>query len=207
MWRRLFGQDQAGDDPRRRLRDAVHFFQALDFYAAYRGLPEEELLERVERDRTAQLDEPLPLGPGADRQAADMLLLLGDGRRVWWRDLECALPGANAYVAALTEWAAVSRGAFAPTAVAETWRGDRGPAEITFTFDGAEHRVVHPARAGDFLEIGILRDINRLLRPGAPRFAVCDNLGMPNFVVALTAAEQRRLQGERGWTFRDDLTS
>jgi hypothetical protein len=32
-------------------------------------------------------------------------------------------------------------------------------------------------------------------------FAVRDNLGMPNWVVALRREEEKRLRNERGWTF------
>ena len=37
--------------------------------------------------------------------------------------------------------------------------------------------------------IGIIPDINRLIGDSGFQFAVCDNLGMPNWVVALTWEE------------------
>jgi hypothetical protein len=55
-------------------------------------------------------DGPLPPEEVArDIQLAEMLLLLGDRRRVWWRDLEGVFAGEEAYVSTLTEWAGRSR--------------------------------------------------------------------------------------------------
>ena len=63
---------------------------------------------------------------------------------------------------------------------------------------GRRHRVAHPNLRDDFLNIAIISDINRLIGESGYRFAVCDNLGMPNWVVALTREEENRLRHERG---------
>ena len=134
-------------------------------------------------------------------QLADMLLLLGDRRRVWWRDLEGVFAGEEAYVATLNEWVAISRGAFAPEEVVERWHSADGPADIEFTLGGRRHRVAHPNLRDDFLNIAIVSEINRLIGHSGYHFAVCDNLGMPSWVVALRREEEKRLRHERGWTF------
>jgi hypothetical protein len=53
----------------------------------------------------------------------------------------------------------------------------------------------------DFLNIAIISEINRLIGHSGYHFAVCDDLGMPSWVVALRREEEKRLRGERGWTF------
>ncbi len=53
----------------------------------------------------------------------------------------------------------------------------------------------------DFLNIAIISDINRLIGDSGYQFAVCDNLGMPNWVVALTHEEKDCLRHVRGWSF------
>jgi hypothetical protein len=50
----------------------------------------------------------------------------------------------------------------------------------------------------DFLNIS---DINRLIGDSGYHFAVCDNLGMPNWVIALTHEEEDCLRHDRGWSF------
>jgi hypothetical protein len=42
----------------------------------------------------------------------------------------------------------------------------------------------------DFLNIAIISEINRLIGDSGYHFAVCDNLGMPSWVVALTRREE-----------------
>ena len=66
---------------------------------------------------------------------------------------------------------------------------------------GRRHRVAHPNLRDDFLNIAIISEINRLIGDTGYHFAVCDDLGMPNWVVALTRGEEKRLHHERGWSF------
>ena len=51
------------------------------------------------------------------------------------------------------------------------------------------------------LNIAIISEINRLMGHSGYHFAVCDKLGMPNLVVALTREEEERLRQELGWSF------
>jgi len=52
-------------------------------------------------------------------------------------------------------------------------------------------------RPDDFLNIAIISDINRLIGDSGYHFAVCDNLGMPNWVIAHTH-EEDCLRHDRG---------
>jgi hypothetical protein len=109
--------------------------------------------------------------------------------------------GEDAYVTTLREWAAISRGAFTPEDIVEHWHSEDGPAEIRFTFRGQRHRVHHPNLRDDYLSMEVLRDINRLVAESGYQFAVCDNLGLPNWIVSLTQEEMNRLRSERRWSF------
>ncbi len=190
------------DDPRSWLLGSVRFFQTLDFYAEYCGQTEDVLVDGVTNavDRVWGAEFP-PEEAGDDPQLADMVLLLGDESRVWWRDLERVIAGGDAYVSTLHEWAAISCGAFAPEDIVEQWHSQDGPAEILFTFRGQRHRVHHPNLRDDYLSMQILRDINRLIAESGYQFAVCDNLGLPNWVVVLKREEMTLLRSERGWSF------
>jgi hypothetical protein len=121
------------DDPRTWLIASARYFQGLGFYMAYLDLPEDALLYAIQEAVRLQWDEPLPPEEvSRDLQLADMVLLLGDRTRVWWRDLEGVFAGEDFYITSLTEWSAISRGAFSPEQIIERWHSDDGPAEIEF---------------------------------------------------------------------------
>jgi hypothetical protein len=190
------------DDPRRWLLASARYFQGLGFYVEYLELPDDALLHAIREAVRWHWDGPLPPQEVArDPQLADMVLLLGDRRRVWWRDLEGVFAGEEFYVSSLAEWSAISRGAFSPTQITERWHSEDGPADIEFMLGGQRCVVTHPNRRDDFLNIAIISEINRLIGDTGYRFAVCDNLGMPNWVVALTREEEDSLRCDRGWSF------
>ena len=181
---------------------SARYFQTLGFYTEHLDLPNDLLLDTIKEAVRWHWDGPLPPEEVAsDMQLADMILLLGDRSRVWWRDLEGVFAGEDAYVTTLTEWATISRGAFAPEQIIERWHSANGPADIEFLLGSQRYRVAHPNMRDDFLNIAILSDINRLIGDSGYHFAVCDNLGMPNWVVALTREEEDRLRHDRGWSF------
>jgi hypothetical protein len=188
-------------DPHAWLINSARYFQTLGFYTEYLDLPDDALPDEIREAIRWRWDGPFPPeGVVRDLQLADMVLLLGDRRRVWWRDLEGVFASEDAYVTTLTEWAAISRSAFAPEEIIERWHSEDGPADIEFVLGGRHHRVVHPNLRDDFLNIAIISEINRLIGDSGYRFAVCDNLGVPNWVVALTGEEEARLRRERGWS-------
>lgn len=181
---------------------SARYFQTLGFYMDHLNLPDDALLDAIRKAVLWHWDGPLPPEEVArDTQLADMVLLIGDRSRVWWRDLEGVFAGEEAYISTLTEWATISRGAFAPEEIVERWHSEDGPADIEFMLGGQRYRVAHPNLRDDFLNIAIISDINRLISDSSYHFAVCDNLGMPNWVVALTHEEEDSLRHERGWSF------
>jgi hypothetical protein len=178
--------------------DAARYFRAMGFFSKYSGLSDEELASRLMDDVSREWDGPCPPGTEKDPQKADVYLLTTDRGRVWHGDLEFVYPGENAYVQFLNGLAAISRGAFRPIYATEEWKGERGPVEVEFTAGGRKYKFVH--RGGDMLDPAIVRTINDSIKDSGVRFEACDNLGMPNFIVALRPDEKARL-GERGWKF------
>ena len=162
-------------------------------------MPDDALPDAVREVVRWHWDGPLPPEEVArDMQMADMLLLVGDRRRVWWRDLEGVFAGEDAYVSTLTEWAVISRGAFAPEEIVERWHSEDGPADIEFVVGGQRHRVAHPHLCDDFLNIAIISGINRLIGDSGYHFAVCDNLGMPKAGWSRSRARRRTGSGKSG---------
>jgi hypothetical protein len=181
--------------------------KGLGFYTEYLYLPDDALLDAIRQAVRWHWDEPLPPQEvSRDLQLADMVLLLGDQSRVWWRDLEGVFAGEDFsgedfYVTSLTEWSAISRGAFSPTQIIERWHSDDGPADIEFMLGSQRCMVTHPNQRDDFLNIAIISEINRLITESGYHFAVCDNLGMANWVVALRCEEEDSLRRDRAWSF------
>ena len=72
---------------------SARYFQTLGFYTKLLDLPNDPLLDAIREAVRWHWDGPLPPEEVAtDMQLADMILLLGDRSRVWWRDLEgCSL--------------------------------------------------------------------------------------------------------------------
>jgi hypothetical protein len=178
---------------------SVKFFRAMGFFVRYENLSDEDLSCLIKSIVVQDWDMPFPALAMEDAQAADMFFLTADRARVWYGDLERIYRGANAYAGTLQEWSVISRGTFAPEAITETWEGDAGPVVVEFTAGGKRYRFVH--KGGDMIDMAIVSLINRIIAPSGSAFAVCDNLGMPSFILVLTQPEKARLIAERKWHF------
>ncbi len=178
--------------------DAARYFRPMGFFSKYSQFPDEAVALRLKEDVCRLWDEPYPPGSERHAQVADMYLLSTDAERVWCADLECVCPGENAYPQFLDEIAVISRGAFRPRDITEKWKGERGPAEVSFTAGGKRYTFIH--KGGDMLDPSIIRTVNGAIADSGTGFVVCDNFGMPNFVLALSR-EERALLAARGWKF------
>jgi hypothetical protein len=181
-----------------RYLEAAQFFRTMGFFSQHSAMADEALAARIENDVSREWDEPFPPEAESDPQRADMYMLSTDRQRVWQADLECVYAGEKAYVRFLSGLAAISRGAFAPQAIIEQWKGERGPVEVQFDVDGIRYRFFHTA--GDMLDPALIWTVNRSIEMSGVVFEVCDNFGMPNFILALTNDEKTRLAA-RGWKF------
>ncbi len=96
----------------------------------------------------------------------------------------------------------LARGVCAPREIVERWHGEEGPADIEFVVGGRRRCVSHPKRARRLPKHrDRLGDQPPHIGHSGYHFAVCDDLGMPSWVVALKREEEDRLRGERGWSF------
>jgi hypothetical protein len=179
---------------RRTPAEAIAAFQRAGFF---RGADPAALAPRLARRHRREWGEPLRL-----RTIYDELVLTGyDRRRVWFEDTERdVLPGNDAYVAFLRDLRRISGGAFAPRGAAEEWAGEEGPVRLTFALDG-RRRTVRAAPAGDFLDLCVLPQINRLIARRGRRFELFVPFDQTAYVVALTGSERARLEREHGWRF------
>ncbi len=187
------------------LAEAVRYFHGMGFFAHYAGMADDDIAAKIREYHGADWEEYIT--SARDQASADMFLLMADPYRVWFRDLEGVYKGDNAYAHTLEEWASISRGAFHPTDIEETWESDAGPVRVMFTFDGARHEYVHANGDDDFINLEILKMVNWLLRDAPYRLEAADNLGDCRFIVALSRDERDRLYRDRGWSFCDLLSA
>jgi hypothetical protein len=187
------------------LGEAVRYFHGMGFFAHYTGMTDDEIAAKIKEYHGEDWEEYI--AGAADQASAEMFLLMADVDRVWFRDLEGVYKGDGAYAHTLEEWASISRGAFRPSDIEETWESDDGPVRVTFTLDGKRHEYLHGDGNDDLIDLEILKLVNGLLRDAPYRLEAADNLGDCRFIVALSREERERLRRERGWSFCDHLSA
>lgn len=177
---------------------SAKFYRDMGFFDEYASLSDNELAAELQQMTKAECGE----GFNPADVFSDLLLLSWDKNRVWWDDTEADVyKGNNVYVETLEEWARISRGAFLPENITETWESEQGPVWVDFTLDGTHHRL-QPQYNGDWLDISIIDDINRLIRKTDYRFEVYEAFDQTAFVVVLTQGEKLELEQKRGWRFQ-----
>jgi hypothetical protein len=139
--------------------------------------------------------------PDPDNPISDLVVAGVDDQRVWWNDLEADVgPSNNVYASTLDAWSAISVGAFAPTAVQETWASSSGPITVAFTLEG-KRETLKPSYLEDWIDPAILTRINALIEPTGRQFELYRAFDQTLFLTALTAEEKRALERDRGWCF------
>ncbi len=177
--------------------NSVATFRKLSFFGAFQHLSDVALANELrQREREKGFGDFIPRSP-----YADLSLLAYDEQRVWWQDLEADVCDENdVYVDTLQEWATISRGAFQPVNICEYWQTEQGPIHITFQYHGEQHTLT-PEYQDDYIDVGILGTINRLIKPSGFQFAVYKPFDQTAFILVLTPDEQYMLQHERKWQF------
>lgn len=189
----------ADDQSRRQhLLDCARFYRSLGFFAEQAALPDESLADVLDRTWRDAWERDFD-----SRTVMDELLLAHlDKDRVWWEDaFEWLGDVETMYADALQGWGRISRGAFRPTDVSESWETPDGPVTVDVTIGGQRFRF-HPEAAGETLDLNLLGPINALIAPSGMRFETVDMTDQTSYLVVLSAAEKEILR-KRGWPFED----
>lgn len=196
--------------------EAVRYYRGVGFFSQYGALSDEALAEQAEAAVEDEWGDTFTMGQAGPVVVdewgdtfrlpdhvpfAQLTLLRADATRVWWEDTEADVCATNqVYVETLRAWAGISRGAFSPQDVTETWESDEGPITVRFTLDGVE-RTLHPECLDDWLDLEILVPLNDWLRHTGYAFELYEAFDQTAFIVVLTPDEKARLERERGWRF------
>jgi hypothetical protein len=172
---------------------------ALREIGLFAGRPDQSD-EDVIREVETQLDERYGGGLTADDPLIDLVVASMDDSRVWWGDLEADVGADNqVYETTLEEWASISKGAFAPQQIDETWDSGSGPLTITFTLGGDTIELA-PEYLEDWIDPRILTPINEQIANSGRRFELFKAFDQSAFLMALTGSERAALEA-RGWCF------
>ncbi|WP_409343257.1 stalk domain-containing protein [Paenibacillus sp. MBLB4367] len=181
-----------------RISDAVRFYKELGFFGdkpSSADEAEKAAIERYKKEYEGKEWDPFDPNSGYSR-FADLYVLEADSARVWMMDTENDTGEGNAvYETAIKQWAAISRGSFTPTEIKETWRSEDGPAIVEFMLNGKK-RKLYPAYRGDFMDIGIIEDINAMIADTGYRFAVV-SVDQTAFITVLTDKERKTIEVAR----------
>ena len=132
-----------------------------------------------------------------------------DTSRVWFEDTECVDPEfSRVYEEAFARWSAISRAAFLPSGIEETWAGPEH-AQVTVRMkldDGT--LTLTPIIDNDWFDLTTMNAINIYIRKTGIQFYLFDQtlVGQQAFIVALSEAEKRTLELQRDWKFTRDPT-
>jgi hypothetical protein len=169
--------------------DVVRFYKGLGFFAG-----------AAAADVIRQYREELGQPPNPAKSWDDAELLSFSENDVWADDQEADVCAGNKiYEEVLPQWAAISRGAFAPSAIAEKWDSEEGPVTVSFQLNGQAVSVL-PLYKDDWIDMEILLQINRLIGTSGYQFQ-CTDLGNMAVVLCLTPAEKEAMKKERDFPF------
>ncbi len=176
------------------LLEAVHFYRSLGFFSQYGALPDVEVAARLSAELRKLGGSFDPAGSDAEPE-----LLSLDETRVWNSDLECDVCEQNhVYSDIVKSIGTISRGAFAPQNISETWEADNGPIRVEFSLNGLVH-TLRPKYRNDWLDTDFLFELaNHFKGTG---FELIIRPGDPVYATVLTEDEKRRIRRERGSVF------
>ena len=169
--------------------DVIRFYQQLGFFA---GSDPATVIQRYTEDHGAP--------PKANKPWDDVFLLAYSEGDVWASDPEADVCADNeVYSEVLPQWARISRGAFAPSGLAEHWDSESGP--ITLNFDlGGRRASVSPSYQDDWIDLEALRQINALIASSGRQFE-CALDGNFVLVLCLTPDQKGTMLTQRKFPF------
>lgn len=181
-----------------RLLDAAHYYRSLSFFESDKSLASQDFdKKRLGFYEDFEDWDPFDSSKYYD-DTADLYLLQEDKDRVWLEDWDLEVSkGKGAYVATLNQWSKISRGAFQPSDIKETWETDKGPITVSFMLNGHK-QVIHPEYEDGYIDTyGVLKQINDMIKASGYQFAEAYNDDDDVIVTVLKADEQAKLQQDR----------
>jgi len=151
------------------------YFRNLGFFADLANRSDAQVLGEIQKRYVDAVGTPYTrvgkLPPPWEIQfaspLADLCLLEYDFSRTWWQDTECVYPPEIlACEDAISRWASISRGAFVPSEIAETWSGtedDPGNPSVRIRLKHGT-LTLEPIAAGDWFDLTILVPINHCVK-------------------------------------------
>ncbi|KIL40371.1 hypothetical protein SD70_14135 [Gordoniibacillus kamchatkensis] len=184
--------------PAERLLDAAHYYRGLGFFDRDKGLTDQQFDDKFlgfYKGFVTKDWDPFDSSEYYD-EFAELYVLQQDQDRVWLKDTEADVgKGNDVYVATLEKWSWISRGAFQPTDITETWGSEEGPVTVSFTLNG-QKKVLHPQYMNDFIDTGILAEINEMIKESGYQFEAVE-IDQQVFVTVLTAEEKSKIRKDR----------
>jgi hypothetical protein len=183
------------------LIDAVDFYLPRGFFRQVKGTPQ-DLVARLLPHLEAQEEDQELTEEELDSPEFDLFFLSFDPMRTLYESMDfgAALgPGLDAYVDTVKALARISRGAFNPDQITESWDGPKGPIRISFTVE-AKEKTLKVDTWGGMFDFRILLQLNLLIwdTPYRYEMAPMDDI---LFVTVLTAAEKTELERLRNLAF------
>ncbi len=176
---------------------SVRFYRTLGFFNQYNALSDEDLSDQLLSLHGLEWGENID----PKDELADLQFLKWDEERVWWQDTEADVCGENkVYVQTLLEWGHISRGAFKPTNIEETWQSEEGPIAVAFSLDNTQHSI-RPSYQDDYIDLSVVPQINNLIADSNLRFEIHTIFDQTAFIVMLTPEEKRLIERERKLNF------
>jgi hypothetical protein len=183
------------------LIDAVEFYYPRGFFRQVKG-SQDDLLVKLLPHIEAQGEEEELTQAELESPEFDLFLLSFDPMRTLYESMDFGAAlgqGLNAYVDTVKALARISRGAFNPTNISESWESPKGPIRIHFEV-GGQKKTLKVDLWGGMFDFRILLQLNLLLwdTPYRYEMAPMDDI---LFVTVLTAAEKIELERLRNLAF------
>ena len=183
------------------LKKALTFYRPRGFFRQIQG-DLNEVSGKLLPYLTAQNESDAISMEDLESPEFDLFLLSCDPFRALYDGMEygdALAEGNDVYVATVYALAKISRGAFLPKDVKESWDSPDGPIHISFQFDGAE-RTLHVDTWDGMFDFRILLQLNQLLWKTEYRFEMSP-LDDILFVTVLKAQEKTDMEKDRDLSF------
>lgn len=183
--------------------EPIHFYQSLGFFQNYEKFSDTEIFA----DLAAKVNITEEFYSNTEYWDNTGFLLLGtDKERILWIWPELGRPvEPGDFTDLLIGLGKISRGIFEPSNIKETWDEEDlynpdAPPTVTFDYKGQTF-TARITWFGDFLDLGIVATINKIISPTGYRFEELRERSVENIFMLLTQLEKQALERERNHQF------